>query len=477
MNTKLTSAIKNFAYSFSSNIISIFINFIVLLILPKVLSVASYGYYQLYMFYSGYIGFFHFGWCDGIYLRYGGKRYKELDYSVFSFQFWALLLFEVLISSVLIIGTFLFVSETDKVFILSITILTILIVLPKTMLTYILQSTNRIKNYALVTISERVIFLSLMILLLIFQQHSYKLILLADVVGKTISLMLSIFYCRKIVTAKVCKFYLGIREAWENLKVGSKLMVANIAGTLILGVVRFAIEDNWSIEVFGKISLSITLSNMLMLFVGSVSVVLFPMLRRMENDRIKYLYAMMRNSLMIFLLGMLLLYFPVYYIISNWLPAYSDSLVYMAILFPVCIYDSKMIMLVNTYLKTLRKEKDLLVINLFTLSLSAVLTYINVIILHNLDLTVISIVILFAFRCIISELILSRYMDIKVKKDIYLELILTIVFIFSSWFIGGIDAFIIYLFAYLAYMLLKKNEIIELFKSIKKYKSSEIQQI
>lgn len=477
MNNKLTKAIKNFAYSFSSNIISIFINFIVLLILPKVLSVASYGYYQLYMFYSGYIGFFHFGWCDGIYLRYGGKRYKELDYSVFSFQFWALLLFEVLISSVLIIGTFLFVSETDKVFILSITILTILIVLPKTMLAYILQSTNRIKNYALVTISERVIFLSLMILLLIFQQHSYKLILLADVAGKIISLMLSIFYCRKIVTAKVCKFCLGIREAWENLKVGSKLMVANIAGTLILGVVRFAIEDNWSIEVFGKISLSITLSNMLMLFVGSVSVVLFPMLRRMENDRIKYLYAMMRNSLMIFLLGMLLLYFPVYYIISNWLPAYSDSLVYMAILFPVCIYDSKMIMLVNTYLKTLRKEKDLLVINLFTLSLSAVLTYINVIILHNLDLTVISIVILFAFRCIISELILSRYMDIKVKKDIYLELILTIVFIFSSWFIGGIDAFVIYLVAYLAYMLLKKNEIIELFKSIKKYKSSEIQQI
>lgn len=470
MNAQFVKTLKNFAYSFSSNIISIFINLIVLLILPKVLSIANYGYYQLYMFYSGYIGFFHFGWCDGIYLRYGGKKYSELDYSLFSFQFWGLLIFEVIISLVLFIGTFFFVNEVDKIFILLTTIFTIIIVIPKTMLAYILQSTNRIKNYALVTISERIVFLSLLILLLIFKQNSYKFILIADVIGKIVALSLSIFYCRNIVVTKVCNFYFGIKEVWENLKVGSKLMIANIAGTLILGIVRFAIEKSWSIEVFAKISLSITVSNMLMLFIGSVSVVLFPMLRRMENDKIRDLYGMMRTCLMLVLLGMLLIYFPVYYIISNWLPAYSDSLIYMAILFPVCIYDSKMVMLVNTYLKTLRKEKDLLLINLCTVLMSAFLTYINVSILHNLDLTVISIVVLFAFRCIISELLLSKYMDIEVKKDIFLEVILTIIFISSSWFIGGLLAFTIYFISYTIYLFIKKYDIKTLINNLKKMK-------
>ena len=35
-------------------------------------------------------------------------------------------------------------------------------------------------------------------------------------------------------------------------------------------------------------------------------------------------------------------YYPIKLILSTWLPQYADSLRYMALLFPICIYESKM---------------------------------------------------------------------------------------------------------------------------------------
>ena len=79
MKKKLFSIIKNFSYSLTSNLISFIISALVVLIIPRIIGVEDYGFWQLYLFYSSYIGFLHFGWNDGIYLRYGGEEYEELD--------------------------------------------------------------------------------------------------------------------------------------------------------------------------------------------------------------------------------------------------------------------------------------------------------------------------------------------------------------------------------------------------------------
>lgn len=459
MNVQLKKFIKNFSYSFTSNIISVFINMITLLLLPKLLSVSDYGYYQLYVFYSSYVGFFHLGLCDGIYLRYGGDEYRNLNRSVLSFQFWGMLLCEIIMMTVLSVFIFYSSQEFDIKFVLWYTLFTTILIIPKTMLSYILQTTNKIKQYSVITISEKLTFLILILAVVLIKVSSYKYIFLADLISKSISLIISIKYCKDIVIAKICSFIIGIQEVKINIKVGSKLMIANIAGSLILGTIRQAIQNHWSIEVFGKVSLSITISNMLMLFVGTISIVLFPMLRRMSYEKVKELYSLMRNVMMIILLSMLLLYFPSHYLISHWLPKYADSLIYMSILFPVCIYESKTTMLINTYLKTIRKENILLYVNITTMLLSILLTFYNVYILENLNMTILAILILFAFRCIIGELLLSLYIKVSVKKDILLEIIMTIVFVASNWFIGGFMAFCIYLIFMINYLFMKKGDL------------------
>ena len=51
--------------------------------MSKLIGVEKYGYWQLYLFYTSYVGFFQLGWNDGIYLRYGGEDYNNLDKGLF----------------------------------------------------------------------------------------------------------------------------------------------------------------------------------------------------------------------------------------------------------------------------------------------------------------------------------------------------------------------------------------------------------
>lgn len=236
-------------------------------------------------------------------------------------------------------------------------------------------------------------------------------------------------------------------------------MISNLISLFIIGVVRFFIERTWDTTTFGKVSLTISISNLLMVFIRAVALVMFPMLRRTNSDKLSGIYNTMRTCLMIPLLGMLVCYYPAKVILSAWLPQYADSLVYMALLFPMCVFESKMSMLIETYMKTLRKEKWLLLVNVTTVSLSVVITLITTYWLHNLDLAVASIVFLLAFRCVFAELLLSTVLDVNVKTDIVLELALTIVFIGASWFVGGIAGLAIYAAAYLVYLFIKRNDV------------------
>ena len=85
--------VANFSYVVLSNLLTVIVSSLVVLILPKIMGVEEYGYWQLYIFYLSYAGFVHLGWVDGIYLRYGGLEYDDLDKEKFFSQFLMLLIY------------------------------------------------------------------------------------------------------------------------------------------------------------------------------------------------------------------------------------------------------------------------------------------------------------------------------------------------------------------------------------------------
>lgn len=469
MNTKLRNILENITYTFTANILTMLISIIMTLILPKFLGVTDYSYYQLYIFFISYVGFFHFGWIDGIYLKIGGMEYNDLEKSNYVTQFWMLNVLEIIIAAIISIFALFIIKNIDKSFVLISTSVCGVITILRTYLLFILQSTNRIKEYAKYTRVDRFIYFALVIVFLFLGFKNYKIILYIDIFSKLVALVLCANKMKDIVFGKLNISKNTLLEIFENISIGIKLMLANIASTLIIGVVRFGIQKNWDIDTFGKISLTLNISNLLMTFINAVAVIMFPLLRREEESNLPKIYVILRNTLMIFLYMMLIFYYPIKLILSTWLPQYADSLRYMALLFPICIYESKMSMLINTYLKSFRKEKSMLIINTISLILSLILTISSVFILNNLTLAILSIVFLLGFRCVIGELVLTKIMNILIYKDIILETVLTAIFIISSWFINNMFCSIIYTCFYLIYVFIKRKDIkrtILLFKKI-----------
>lgn len=459
MNTVKTDLGKNISYTLVANILSVAVAAAITFIVPKFIGVRSYGFFQLYIFYSSYIGFLHFGWADGFYLRYGGEYYERLDKPRVSGQFWAMTAVELLFTVIMLAVGLTVVPDHEKGIVVALTALTIVIVLPRTLLQYVLQCTNRIKEYSVTVVTERLIYFVLVMVCIVLSAQSFTYYILADVIGKIVALAVTCYYCLDAVVCRPEPFGDVVSEAKINISVGIKLMLSNIASMLIIGIVRYAIEAHWDVETFGKISLTLSVSNLLLVMINAVALVMYPALRRTSEDRYAEIYVRMRTMLMAPVLGMLVFYYPLKVILSAWLPAYSDSLVYMAILFPVCVFESKNSMLIVTFFKTMRKEKLLLLINSLTVALSVLLTYITVFRLDDLDLAVLSIVVLVAFRNIISEVIITRTLDIELMKPMLEELALTACFIVSSWTIGGVKGLLIYMAVYTVYLLLNRNSL------------------
>ena len=194
-----------------------------------------------------------------------------------------------------------------------------------------------------------------------------------------------------------------------------------------------------------------------MVFINAVSVVLFPALKRIADNELKIVYQKIDMVLTIILLGLLVIYYPLKYILNWWLPQYADSLMYVSILFPICFFESKVVLLINTYLKALRQEALLLKVNLITVALSALLTYFCVVYLHNLQFTVFSILVLFLFKYSISKYFLMKKLQIS---DSFSELVLIFAFVaINSLQFNLFYSFSSYLFLFVMYLLFSKAKI------------------
>jgi len=467
LNNKVKSFAKKFSYTVTSNLFSMLISVLVVAIVPKMLGVEEYGYFQLYLFYATYVGLLHFGWNDGIYLRYGGKKYEELNKQLFFSQFWMLFGFQIIISGLIYVYSMFFIDNYDRAFIFEMIAICMILTNVRFMLLYILQGTYRIKEYAKVNIIGRIFYGAFILIFALSQSKQYSLIIYADVAGRSISLLYGSYCCKDIVFRRLSSFYFSFKEAYENISVGIKLMFANIASLLIIGTVRFGIERSWDVSTFGKVSLILSASNLMMIFINAVGIIMFPILRRTNEEKLPNIYVTITNVLGVLLFGVLIVYYPLKVILSAWLPKYADSLMYMALVFPMCVYEGKMALLINTYLKTLRKEKLILKINLITLFLSLVITSITTLLLKNLTLAVASIVILLAFRCILAEIMLSKNLGISVHKDIILELMMTLIFILTGWFVNSWITILLYAIAYALYFIIKRKDIISTIKNMK----------
>lgn len=456
MSNKLILFVKNFSYALISNITSFVMSVLIILVLPKVIGIAEYGYFQFYSLLATYVLVLHFGLVDGIYLRYGGESYKKLDYNRFTNQLYILVIISIVEMIIFIVILNLINIEINKYYIFIYLIISIIFVLPKTYFSVILQATNRMKEYSMLIVIEKVIYVILIFLLIALGIKDYKILLISDLIGKICAMFLGIIYCKEIVFTKFCFNKDVFIESIYNVKAGIFLVLSNLCNILITGIIQFFIENRWNIETFGKVSLTFNISRMLMVVINSVSVVLFPLIKHIDFKELSKLYNKIRSVLMVILMALLLLYYPMKVILNMWLPQYSESFSYAALLLPMCIFESKSLILASTYLKSFRKESILFSVNVIVVFISLILSIIMVNIISSLELAVLSITIVLMMKSILLEYFISKVMDINFVKNTVLEICITIIFVLSSWFVNSFMCSIIYLIFYILYIYINR---------------------
>ncbi len=460
----LIAILRNIAYSFGANLFSFCVSIFMVLFVPKFLSVDDYGLWQLFLFYFSYLGFLHFGWEDGIYLRYAGKNFEELDPKTFSGQFYGIVLLQIVLAGIVTGFCWIFMTDTVKQTALLCAVWLAPMVNFNTLCNFIMQITNQIKDYARFMLTERVaFFLGVVILLLVFNLDEFRYMYYAKIFSMLATTCIGIYLCRRLIRPKFYPIKDILKETKQNLDVGSKLLVANIASLLIIGVIRYGISIGWDVATFGRVSLTFGISNFLIVFITSVSVVFFPIIKKMDETKRTSVYIKIRGLLSIILFAVLIGYYPLKCLLEWWLPKYADSLIYMSILFPVCVFAGKISILINTYLKSMRHELLMLKINCVSVIVSVITTFFVVEVLHDLDLTVFSIVAIYAFQCCLAEVVIGHLLELNLRRDILEDLVMCGIFIASGWIFHNILCMVIYVVAYAMFILMHREQVRNLF--------------
>lgn len=136
-----------------------------------------------------------------------------------------------------------------------------------------------------------------------------RLYLLFDLIGKISALIYALFECKSFFNINKIAIIQSIQEITSDIGIGFFLMVSTISSTFIVGVIRIFIQREWSIGMFGKISLSVQLSNFVLSFVRAVSLPLFPYLRNTDRNKAISLYGDIRLILTVVVFSLLLFFF------------------------------------------------------------------------------------------------------------------------------------------------------------------------
>lgn len=439
-----------------SNLLNVFVSALIVLIIPKFIGVYEYGMWQIFTFYASYVGVLHLGWADGLFLRRGGQELSEMNSSQIRSEMVLFFLFNLLIGLVVILVSIF--STQEYQFIIVALGAAIIITNFRIWITMLLQATGQFKKFSINLSAQSLIYIILIFTALFLNIRDYKFMIIAFLLSQVITSLTGIYQIKEYISGSPWDFKGAMFEAKMNISVGSKLMVANFTALLILGVIRFGIQQKWSVATFGKISLVLTIANLMMVFINAISLVLFPTLRRTPQN-IKAVYQGVRNVLMPLLFCMMIIYFPIKLLIPIWLPKYAAAIRFSAVLMPMMVYQGKFEILSNTFMKNLRMENQLLGINIVTLLISVVLTWWTVFYEHKLVYAVLSIAVVMAFRSVLAEIILRRKINMPFRFEIITETIIVIGFMLATWYLKIYVSFFIFMVGMLIIVLTKRRAI------------------
>lgn len=413
---------KDFFSVLSSRTFNVMIMSFIGFLIPYYLSIEQYSYLETFNLYIAFIGILHFGFIDGLYIKYGGKSEKNIDKRILKGERKFFILFQTIISFIFLI---LAIILNDNILIaFSLVIIPINI---QTMYKLFYQAVGEFKYFSKILLinSYLTLLINLLIIFVIKEYLFWPFVIGVIIINYTLLLFLEFNF---FVKYKNYNHIIHYKEIFNHFKVGIFIMIGNLSITLIYNLDRWFVKLFLTVKDFSFYSFAVSILMVINVLINSLTMVFYPYLSRgIKDENI----VKIKNILIV--VGSLFsgTYFIFEIIITILLSKYLQSLEIIQILFlsfPAMIVIN--VIFINLY-KAKKQEKRYLSNVLLMLCITFILNSIAIFVFPS----TVSLSIATTFAIYIWYIFSSRhfsYLKPDLKEFIYLMIYVTIYYICNN---------------------------------------------
>ena len=254
-----------------ANIISLFFNLLTNFILPKFLSVESYSAIKTFQLYITYIGLLHFGYEDGVYLKYGGKDISKLDKRDVRENIFTLRVFQIAITLLMIVVALILRDSIFFAFSIAI--------LPVNMVAYfrlLFQAVGEFSKYGrIMNISSICTFIINGTLVFIIKTDAYPAFLTAYVIWDIILWVILEAAIRMLFPFDGDKVNFSWTEFSSNIRRGIPLTLGNFSSVLLTTIDRWFVKFLLTTLDFAQYSFAVSTESFINVALTPITVTLY----------------------------------------------------------------------------------------------------------------------------------------------------------------------------------------------------------
>lgn len=443
---------------FLANIINLFFSLATNFLLPKYLSVETYAGIKTFQLYVSYVGLLHFGYIDGMYLKYGGVNLKKRVDKKFALNISTMRVFEL---TVTLIITIIALLTRDWIMILF-----AISVFPQNLSSYyqfLYQATGEFTLYGRVmnfsTIGTFVV--NMLLLFLLHCNNDIWYVALYVVLYYLIWIILEVSF-RKTHSFEKSKLF-SWSELKSNIQDGFLLTLGNLASMIQNGMDSWFVKFLMNVTSFAQYSFAVSVGNFMNLAVTPITTTLYNYFCREKS--VEKQRELTRN-IFIFATVLPSAAFPVKFILEVYLQHYLTAVYVIFWLFASQMFSIIIrSVFINLY-KVKRKQNIYFAKLIFVLVLGFIFNIICYQIVHVKEA--------FAIGTLLSSLIWYiistsdfKYLKITVKDNVYL-LLAMIAFLLTGFYLESVMGMVTYLVINFTLLLLfMKSTLVNLMKSLK----------
>lgn len=316
----LIANVLNMAFSIGTNFL-----------LPKYLSIESYSQIKTYQLYLTYVAVLHFGYNDGMYLKFGGKDINEIDEKVLDENISTLKIFQ-LVMMIACVLVSLFVKDNAL-------LMASIAILPQNIIAYyknFYQATGEFKKYSrTMNLTTGLTFVINFVLLFLVRTDYYIIYLICYVILLVALWFILEYNLHKIKKINCFSLKVSIPELKENISNGALLLLGNFSSQLLTGMDRWFVKILMGSVAFAHYAFAVSMESFLNVAITPISVTMYNYFcKNNETKDIKKI----RDLVVVFSVLIVSSAFPVKFILEIFLQKYLDSVNVIFILFSAQIF-------------------------------------------------------------------------------------------------------------------------------------------